>query len=227
MYKSQATLFVVGFLVIAALTGYGILRAVEAAVRGPTETGQTIATRVQQLLNPTPTIYPDPGSVLLQVRALARLETAQYTIEKIITAETGQGLLGPLFGDKLIFVAHGEVIAGIDLSKLTENDIRVGPDGQVTLVLPPAEIFVATLNNDESYVYDRNTGLLTKGNTDLETMARQVAEEEIRKVALEDGILTLANTNGETFIERLLKSLKFTDIIFLQATPVPLILPTP
>jgi hypothetical protein len=221
MYQKQATLFVIGFLVIAALVGWGIVTAVQNAVRGPAAAGESVATKVQQLLHPTPTIYPDPVSVLLQVRSLARLETAQYTIEKVITAETGQGVLAPLFGDKLIFVAHGEVIAGVDLSQVTEGNVAVSPEGQVTLTLPPAFIFISTLDNDKSYVYDRSTGLFTKGDFNLETMARQVAQDEIEKVAIEDGILNLAQTNAETFIERFLRSLKFNSVIIVTATATP------
>lgn len=224
MYQRQATLFVIGFLVIAALAGWGIVVAVQNAVRGPTEVSQSVATRVQQLFNPTPTIYPDPVSVLLQVRSLARLETAQYTIEKVITAETGQGALAALFGDKLIFVAHGEVIAGVDLSRVSEGDVTVSLDGQVTLILPASEVFVATLDNDKSYVFDRNTGLFTKGDVSLETLARQVAQDEIQKVALEDGILRLADENAAVFIERFLRTLKFTGVTIITATPMP---PTP
>ena len=54
---------------------------------------------------------------------------------------------------------------------------------------PPAEVFIATLDNQKSYVYDRETGIFTKGVNDLETLARQAAEQEILKAAMEDGIL--------------------------------------
>jgi hypothetical protein len=159
--------------------------------------------------------------VIGEVRSLARLETAQYTIEKVITAETGQGALGGLFGDRLLFVAHGQVIAGVDLSRVQASDVTVSPDGVVTMIVPAAEVFVATLDNDKSYVYDRQTGLLTKGDVTLETQARQVAETEIEKAALEDGILKLADDNAHAYLERLLRSLGFTAVIFVQGTAVP------
>ena len=87
------------------------------------------------------------------------------------------------------------------------------------MIVPAAEVFVATLDNEKSYVYDRQTGLFTKGDVNLETQARQVAEQEIKKAALEDGILTLAQNNAESYLERLLRSLGFTAVIFVQATP--------
>jgi hypothetical protein len=221
MTKNQTTILVIGFLLIAALTGWGIVTAIQNAVRGPTEVGAGVATRVQQIIHPTPTIYPDPTTVVLQVRSLARLETAQYTVEKVITAETGQGALATLFGDRLIFVAHGEVIAGVDLSRMAQSDVTVSPEGRVTVIVPAAEVFVATLDNEKSYVYDRETGLLTHGDVNLETLARQAAETEIEKAAREDGIIKLAQDNAAAFLERLLKSLGFKEVVILQGTPLP------
>src|SRR5207253_7895139 len=130
---------------------------------------------VDQLLHPTAVVYPDPVSVIVEVRSLSRLETAQYTIEKVITAETGQGLLGGLFGDRLLLVAHGQVIAGVDLNRVQAGDVTVSPEGVVTMIVQAAEVFVATLDNDKAYVYDRQTGLLTTGDVALETQAREVA----------------------------------------------------
>jgi hypothetical protein len=221
MSRPLATLLVIGLLLIAAVTGFAIYNAVAEAARVPTNVVGGVQTQVQQILQPTPTIYPDPMTIVLQVRALSRLETAQYTIEKVITAETRQDVLRGLFGDRLLLVARGHVIAGVDLSRLQANDIRVSPEGQVTIVMPASEVFIATLDNERSYVYDRTTGLLTRGEIDLESQARQVAQAEIERAALEDGILELAQTNAASFMESLLLSLGFTEVIIIQGTPVP------
>lgn len=221
MSKNIAIALVVGVLLIAGLTGWAIVNAVQGITAGPATITGGLATQVQQLMHPTPTIYPDPVTVIREVRTLSRLETAQYTIEKVITAETGQGALAALFGDRLIFVAHGQVIAGVDLSKLHGSDVVVSPGGQVTIFVPAAEIFVASLDDNKSYVYDRQTGLLTKGDPNLETQARQVAQQQIQQAALEDGILKLAQDNAASYLDRLLRSLGFTDVVFVQATPVP------
>lgn len=221
MTKNQGLVLVIGLLAIFGLVGWEIVRAVRDVTEAPAATSKGLATQVQELLHPTPTIYPSSQTVILQIRSLARLETAQYTVEKVITAETGQGVLAPLFGDRLLLVAHGQVTAGVDLGKLADGDITTTPDGKVTIILPAAEIFSSSLDNQKSYVYDRQTGLLTHGDVNLESQARQVAEEEINKVALEDGILTMAQSNASTFVERLMRSLGFTQVVIVQATPVP------
>lgn len=179
------------------------------------QTNNAISTQIASLLHPTPTVLPDPVTIIRQVQSLARLETIRYTVEKVITAEVNQGIFGPLFGDKLLFVAHGMVIAGIDMNKIETKDLWM--DGDVLKVrLPETEVFVATLNNDQSYVYDRDTGLFTKGNPQLETEARKVAEQEILKAAEQDGILDLARQNAETYLERLFNTLGFLKVEFVE-----------
>jgi hypothetical protein len=176
-----------------------------------------LQTQVSALLNPTPTIIPDPVTYIQEVRALARLETIQYSVEKVITAETGQGAFGFLFGDRLLFVAHGTVIAGIDLSRINPEDMQL-VSGVLHVKLPPSEVFVATLDNDKSYVYDRQTGALSKGDQNLETLARKAAEQEILKAAEDDGILELAQHNAETYLSRFFASLGYPNAI-LESTP--------
>jgi hypothetical protein len=80
--------------------------------------------------------------------------------------------------------------------------------------LPEAEIFVVAIDNQQSYVYDRVTGLFTHGEVNLETEARRAAEIEIESSALEDGILDLAAQNAESFLDRLFRDLGFPEVIF-------------
>jgi hypothetical protein len=201
-------------ILIVMIGGAVLFQNLAAKALAPIENAsQRISTQASQLFNPTPTILPDPVTIINQVRPLARLETIQYSVEKIITAETGQEIFGALFGDRLLFVAHGVVIAGVDLSKLTAEDLRL-QNGILEIALPEAEIFVATLDNEKSYVYDRETGIFRRQDQVLETLARQAAEKEIREAAVGDGILTQARINAEVFIERLLDDLGFEKVIF-------------
>jgi hypothetical protein len=194
---------VIGSVIFFTLT---INQTIQAAVSPIQNVNRSISTQITKLLHPTPTVIPDPVTIIREVQSLARLETIQYTVEKVITAEINQGVFGPLFGDRLLFVAHGYVIAGIDLSAITAEDLRLD-DNVLYVNLPDPEVFVATLNNDESYVYDRTTGILRKSDQDLETNARQVAEDEILKAALDGNVLIQARQNGEIYLERLFNTL--------------------
>ena len=229
MKNTKFWTLVIGILLIVAVSAYFLVAAVSKMVQDVSAAADRVtqpiddvaamtsglATQMAQALNPTPTILPDPVTIIHEVRSLARLETIEYTVEKVIQADSGQQELWGLLGDKLIFVAHGNVIAGVDLAKLLSDDLWVDT-GTLYVRLPETEIFVATLDNDKSYVYDRDTGLFTKGNIDLETLARQAAEDEIKKAALEDGILEQARTNAEYYLLRLFQTLGYPQVIFVN-----------
>ncbi|MEJ5240633.1 MAG: DUF4230 domain-containing protein [Anaerolineales bacterium] len=207
-------------ILIALIAGvYFIVQTVregtQQAVAPLQQANASLQTQVASLLNPTPTVIPDPVTYINQVQALARLETIQYSVEKVVTAEQNQGALGFLLGDRLLFVAHGIVIAGIDMQKIMPEDLWL-ENGVLYVRLPPAEVFVATLDNEKSYVYDRETGLLTKGVKDLETLARQRAEQEILKAALEDGILERARENAELYLQRFFMALGYKSVVFVK-----------
>ena len=210
-------------IIVVLIVGvYFIVQTIQKSAQAATapfqqvnQANQSLQTQVSNLLHPTPTIIPDPVTYINEVRALARLETIQYSIEKVITGETGGGTFQALFGDKILFVAHGTVIAGIDMEKLQPQDMRF-ENGVLTVKLPPAEIFIATLNNEKSYVYQRDTGVLAKPDINLETLVRQSAEEEIRKGALEDGILQQAQTNAEAYLFKFFAALGYPNTIFVQ-----------
>jgi len=73
---------------------------------------------------------------------------------------------------------------------------------KVVVKLPPAELFVVTLDNQKSRVYSRETGFLAPDNINLETTCRQAAEDKIRSAVLEDGILKQAQSNAENYFYR-------------------------
>ena len=214
-----STLILLAILLVVLVVGYLIVDTLLSFRHTTMAVPNAVATEVREILNPTPTIIADPATIVLQVRPLARLETASYTIEKVITAESGEGPLGFLFSDRLLLVAHGQVIAGVDLARIAEEDVRVVGES-VFITLPAAEVFVYTLDNEQTYIYDRDTAILGQ-NVELETLARQAAEREILNAALEDGILSLAQDNAEDYVEGLMRALGFTEVIFTRATPAP------
>ena len=218
--KNSNSIFSILILIVLAAGVYFIVQTIRQTTQQVTapfqqveQANQALQTQVSQLINPTPTIIPDPVTYINEIRALARLETIQYSVEKVITAEQSQGTFSFLFGDSLLFVAHGLVIAGIDMAKILPEDMQL-VNGALNVRLPAAEVFVATIDNQKSYVYTRETGLLTKQSVDLETLARQSAEEEIRKAALEDGILDQAERNAETFLLKFFNALGYDAVIF-------------
>ncbi len=152
-------------------------------------------------------------TVIKQIRGLNKLETASFTIEKVIDGGTsGNQFQQLLFGDRILLIAHGEVIAGVDLSKLKNSDVIV-EGNTVKLILPKPEILVTRLDNDQTRVYDRSTGLLNRGDKDLESKARETAEQQIKGAACTGNILNIAAENARKQLTALFKAAGFTTVI--------------
>jgi len=154
----------------------------------------------------------DRSAIIVQVQSLARLETASFSIDKVIEAQTPyEGIRQFLFGDKIVLIARGTVVAGFDLSTLKPQDFS-GFGDDITVRLPAPEIFTVTLDNKETRVFDRDQGIFTKGQINLEAQARQEAEAAIRAAACESGILDAAAQNAKQQLEILFKSAGFTTV---------------
>jgi hypothetical protein len=151
-------------------------------------------------------------TIVEMIRQLSRLETVEYSLDKIVEGERQSPYLPDfLAGDKLLLVAHGEVIAGIDLSQFKAGDLVVNGDA-VQVRLPAAQILTTRIDNGRTRVYSRTTGLLISSDPNLESDVRKIAEEQIAQAALDDGILEKARQNARTSVTALLYGLRFRTV---------------
>lgn len=161
-------------------------------------------------------------SVVVAVRDLARLESVEYHVERVIDLRDQQSLLFGLIKtqDAILFVAVGEVTAGVDLSALREGDVVADrANGTASLTLPAAHVLSTRLDNERSWVYARTTDVLAQRHEDLETRARQEAERTLEQSAIAGGILDRARANAEQTVAALVRSLGYTNVTVSSRTP--------
>jgi Protein of unknown function (DUF4230) len=157
----------------------------------------------------------DLGSVVTRVRSLARLETAAMHVVNVSTIKQGYNLLpDKLAGDEITLFAAGDVIAGIDLSTIQQRDVWREPDGTLVMRLPASQLLVSRLDNRETRVLNRRTGIFRSADQGLEGRARQYAEQQIRNEAVRKNILDMAQEGAEAKLAPLLHTLGFTRVRF-------------
>ncbi|WP_437731323.1 DUF4230 domain-containing protein [Sorangium sp. So ce1335] len=144
-------------------------------------------------------VRPSPA-LLVAIRDLARLETTEVHVEKVVDLADRQSRLFGLVRatDALLLVAVGHVTIGVDLARLGEDDIAMDPEtGVARITLPVPEVFSTRLDEDGTYVYTRTTSLLARRNEQLESRARKEATEAIEKAALEGNVMARAKAQAE------------------------------
>jgi hypothetical protein len=173
----------------------GVLGRVATAITGRTSTFDTSVPAVVQ-----------------RIQRLNRLETVVYSIDTVVEGARSSPVLPDLLaGDRLLLVVHGQSIAGIDLSQLKSEDVRI--NGQsIHVTLPASQLFVTTLDNQHTRVYARSTGILVPVDQNLESDTRAKAQQQLQQAALADGILDTARKNARATITALLYSLGFQQV---------------
>ncbi len=149
------------------------------------------------------------ATLLQQVQTLSQLVTIKYVIERVEVLEDVKW-----YGEnRVLLLAHGIVEAGIDLSRIQPKDIQVN-ENKVTIHLPPAQIMNAYLDDKQTKVIDRTTGLFRTFDKSLEQTSRQNAVDDIQRAARTSGILKDAEERAKGQLSNLFHQLGFTQIEF-------------
>ena len=151
-------------------------------------------------------------TVVRQIQQLQRLETVEYTMDKIISGEHDNPYLPKfLAGDRLLLIVHGQVVGGVDLGKIQPGDVSV--DGRkISLRIPSAEVFSTRIDNAKTRVYSRDTGLFSSPDPNLESEVREEAERQLQQAALQDGVLKTAEQNASNTLSIMLKGFGFDQV---------------
>ena len=194
----------------------------------------TKPTPIEPTPAPTATLVPTATAVIVtsagvvrQIQHLNRLESTQYSIETVATAEIPPNKIG-LGGEKLLAIFRGRVSAGVDLSKLESTDITISADGKsISVKLPAVEILHNALDESKTRIYEDKQGWFAKHNTELETEARQKAVVQVLASACEDGLVAQAEKDSKSAVESLVSALGFTTVNVSITEPAADICPSP
>ena len=163
--------------------------------------------------------------VVTQIQQLNRLHTVAFSVDTVITSER-PGSWMKLWQDeqKALFIAHGRVEAGVDLSALTPEMVQViqptqtmadaedeqaannslaSAMPQINITLPPTEIFSVYLDDIE--IYDWQTGAFGMMQVDPKILAQAqtMAKKEVLERACRGDVMNMALQNAQTQLQQL------------------------
>jgi hypothetical protein len=166
--------------------------------------------------------------VLRAIEDLARFQAATGHFEVIVDVEKDTRFVpAAIRGERVLFVAVGEVEAGVDFSNLDEDAVDVSDERRaVELTLPAATFFGARVDPTKSYVYDRDRGLIDRVASlfqDSPTSERELyllAEQKLRMAAQDDsGLLDRAERNTRQMLTGMLRALGFERVTITFVEP--------
>jgi hypothetical protein len=209
--KSNLVMSAVKYIFLLSAAGlFGVATVLMIATW---RTGSNIWAR---LTAPQPEAQVETRSVLVQqIRGASELTTAVFAMESVVPAHRDRTVAGYTIGTTtLLYIAYGEVRAGVDLSDLTSDDIQIDGD-RVTITLPAPEILDSKIDVTRSTVYDYDRGFLGLGPDaapELQQLAQTETLEKIVETACQENLLQEASTRAELTVTQLLTTAGYEDV---------------
>ncbi len=161
--------------------------------------------------------------VVQQLRGGSELTTAIFAMEAVVPTRSDRTLAGYVIGStQLLYVAYGEVRAGVDLSQIAVTDVQLDGETAIQVTLPPPQILDSKLDLSRSNVYDYNRGFLGLGPDNapnLQELAQQEALTKIEAAACVEGLLDEANRRAELAVGKLLSTAGFQTVTIVPQPP--------
>lgn len=207
--RPNTLLLTIGAVLLAAtLAVGGFVAATVAKVVDVIPTPADIAA----VFEPEPFLEIGPV-VVRSVQELAELTTVEMVEYTIVEKGTDEGWLDWARGDSLRLMAVANIGAGVDLAGIRISDFKTLEEGVVRVTVPSAEIQYVAVDNEATQVLDRDKGIFTKGDPQLESEARRIADSVLLDSALEAGIIEQAEDNARMVLTNFLTGLGFTEVV--------------
>jgi len=152
------------------------------------------------------------------IKELATLATAEASVKAVIKQEDhklfGNDISINLPGTKreIFLIVPGTVIAGVDLKGITKDDLYVNEKEKVLdIVLPHAELIQDPAIQMEKLITYSDEGIFrgeVKWDEGFDLVAE--AQDDIRKEAIEMGLLETAERNAENVLTSFFNNLDYT-----------------
>lgn len=188
------------------------------------QSGTQILNRLGTLVNPPqPEAKVDVRSVVVQqIRGASELTTAVFAMEAVVPTSRDRTLGGYVVGKTtLLYVAYGEVRAGVDLNDIRPENVEI-VDDNITVQLPPPRILDSKVDVTRSQVYDYDRGFLGLGPDvapDLQTLAQQETLKKIVDAACAEGVLEEANNRAQLAVTQLLNTAGYQNAVVETQLP--------
>jgi len=179
--------------------------------------GPTLAT-LNPLAAREPQVTVTHNTVLTQVEALGKLELVRYRFKDVV--EYKRSAKYPFLPDaKAALIVGGEAVGCLDLRKIKPQDVTLEGDSVVRVLLPAPELCTFQVDHSQSRVFSTENTFFQDAQVVDE--AYRYAEAQVRRSALQSGILAETQRNAEQILVPMLHTLTGRRVIIGQRLAAP------
>jgi len=181
-----------------------------------------IVPSMKDIFSSKPVVIDETPILIKEIKSIGQLITAtsydEVVVDSVVTSRTSAIINSfnavspfpviPVVEKRLVLIGKGKVLAGTDLSSLTNESIKISKD-TIWLQLPPTKILDAVMNPSDFETFEE------KGNwtPDEVTAVKLTARQKLIDRALNQNIIDKASTKAKAVMEDFLNALGFNAVI--------------
>ncbi|KAA9331509.1 DUF4230 domain-containing protein [Hymenobacter busanensis] len=168
-------------------------------------------------LRAAPRVTVTHNTVLEKIEALGKLELVRYRFKDVVEYKKSTYRFLP--DAKVALIVAGEAVGCLDLRKIKPLDVVFEGDSVVRVALPAPELCTWRIDHNGSKVYSVENGFFN--DAELVDAGYKYAEQNVRRAALQSGILAQTEQNAEQILRPMLETMTGRRVVLTHQLAAP------
>ncbi|GHA67166.1 DUF4230 domain-containing protein [Pontibacter akesuensis] len=159
-----------------------------------------------------PEVVVNYNTVLTSVEDLGKMELVRYNFKDVVEYQKNVSKWVP--DSKIALIVSGEAVGCVDFAKITQADIEFQGDTLVQVALPEPEICYYKVDHSQSKVFSKENTYFQ--DAALVEEAFRYAENNVKRAAMNSGILKQTQVNAEKILKPILEEVTGRRVVLVQ-----------
>ena len=159
-----------------------------------------------------PKVVVNYNTILTSVEDLGKMELVRYNFKDVVEYEKNVSRFVP--NSKVVLIVSGEAVGCVDFTKITSADIVFEGDSLVQIGVPEPEICYYKVDHSKSKVFSKENTYFQ--DAALVEESYKYAEQNVKKAALNSGILRQTQENAEKILKPMLEEITGRRVVLVQ-----------
>lgn len=159
-----------------------------------------------------PEVVVNHNTILTSIEELGKMELVRYNFKDVVEYEKNVNRWVP--NSKIALIVSGEAVGCVDFTKLRAEDIIFAGDSVIQVALPAPEICYYKVDHSKSKVFSKENTYFQ--DAELVEESFKYAEQNVKKAALNSGILRQTQINAEKILKPMLEEITGKKVVLVQ-----------
>ena len=159
-----------------------------------------------------PEVVVTHNTILTSIEELGKMELVRFNFKDVVEYEKSISRWVP--NSKIALIVSGEAVGCLDFTKLRPEDIIFAGDSVIQVALPEPEICYYKVDHSKSKIFSKENTYFQ--DAELIEESYKYAEQNVKKAALNSGILQQTKLNAEKILKPMLEEITGKKVILVQ-----------